>query len=110
MTDSTRMESIQRVLLLKDRYDKFSASPSAGFNVFSVLDIGETNHSAFLANLLNPNGSHRRGAVFLKHFLNLRRSELSTYGDLEGFHVDNPSWSVSLLRQRHTYNTNSGRS
>ena len=82
------MESIQQVLLLKDGYDKFSASPSAGFNVFSVLDIGETNHSAFLANLLNPNGSHRRGAVFLKHFLNLKRSELSTYGDLEGFHVD----------------------
>lgn len=42
------------------------------FNLFSVLDI-ETKenktHSAFLAELLNPNGSHLLGNVFLNHFL-----------------------------------------
>lgn len=42
------------------------------FNLFSVLDI-ETKenktHSAFLAELLNPKGSHLMGHVFLNHFL-----------------------------------------
>jgi hypothetical protein len=42
------------------------------FNLFSVLDI-ETKenktHSAFLAELLNPKGSHLKGDVFLKLFL-----------------------------------------
>ena len=42
------------------------------FNLFSVLDI-ETKenktHSAFLAELLNPKGSHKKGAIFLNHFL-----------------------------------------
>lgn len=42
------------------------------FNVFSILNMerreNET-HSAFLAELLSPNGSHLRGNVFLQHFL-----------------------------------------
>ena len=42
------------------------------FNVFSVLDVErkENNtHSAFLAELLNPKGSHYRGTAFLSLFL-----------------------------------------
>ncbi|SNR50933.1 PD-(D/E)XK nuclease superfamily protein [Lutibacter agarilyticus] len=44
------------------------------FNLFSVLDI-ETKenktHSAFLTELLNPDGSHQMGDVFLKLFLEI---------------------------------------
>jgi hypothetical protein len=41
------------------------------YNMFSVLKIGtrENNtHSAFLVDLLNPKGAHRRGAIFLELF------------------------------------------
>lgn len=43
------------------------------FNIFSVLgaETKEIRHSAFIAELLNPNGSHGAGDVFLKSFLDM---------------------------------------
>ena len=43
------------------------------FNIFSVLgaETKEIRHSAFIAELLNPDGSHGVGEVFLKSFLDL---------------------------------------
>jgi len=43
----------------------------AEFNIFKVLGIQtrETRHSAFLAWLLDPDGSHRLGDYFLRRFL-----------------------------------------
>lgn len=45
---------------------------ASGYNVFTVLDrLRDENkgHSAFIANLLDPMGSHSQGNVFLKMFL-----------------------------------------
>ena len=42
------------------------------FNVFNVLGLSSNEtrtHSAFLAELLNPYGSHGMGDLFLKKFL-----------------------------------------
>lgn len=42
------------------------------FNIFSVLNMEHkenATHSAFLAELLNPQGSHKMGDVFLNYFL-----------------------------------------
>ena len=42
------------------------------FNIFKVLGLSTSEvrlHSAFLAELLNPNGSHGMGDSFLKSFL-----------------------------------------
>ncbi len=42
------------------------------FNIFSVLNMvhkENATHSAFLAELLNPHGSHKMGIIFLNHFL-----------------------------------------
>src|SRR5690606_20316579 len=42
------------------------------FNVFSILNLKRAEnrtHSAFIAELLDSNGSHHMGVVFLKHFL-----------------------------------------
>jgi hypothetical protein len=44
------------------------------FNIFSILQVDHyevRTHSPFLAELLNPRGSHGQGAVFLKHFLDI---------------------------------------
>ena len=42
------------------------------FNIFEILGIGHleaATHSKFLGNLLNPQGSHSQGTLFLKLFL-----------------------------------------
>jgi len=48
------------------------------FNVFSILSMEtkeDATHSAFIAELLDPKGSHMMGAIFLKQFLKTIRHE-----------------------------------
>jgi hypothetical protein len=72
------METKNLKKVLKDtkriikHHNELTVAKGEHFNLFSVLKIEtrENNtHSAFLAELLNPNGSHRMGDVFLKHFI-----------------------------------------
>ena len=90
--NSARIEDIlKEIRELKKQHEKRVATGEF-FNVFLIdgVKINEDTHSAILADLLNPNGSHRQGAVFLKHFLNLEPLGLADsfdYGELEDFHV-----------------------
>lgn len=90
--NSARIENILgQVRELKKQHERRAAITGEDFNVFEVLGVErrEVRHSAFLANLLNPKGSHRQGAVFLEHFLNLepRLADSSDYGELYDFQV-----------------------
>ena len=83
---------LPQVQLLKSKYDKLAAVTGEHFNVFSILGV-ETDevrtHSAFLVDLLNPQGSHRQGAAFQKLFLKvaLNHSEPEKYKNFETFQV-----------------------
>ena len=68
-----RLESIlDQVRELKDEYGKQAKATGENFNVFSILDRERkevTTHSAIIAELLNPHGSHSQGTLFLELFL-----------------------------------------
>jgi hypothetical protein len=55
------------------RYEEtFTRASGDGFNVFNILHVGHyevRTHSPFLAELLNPNGSHGQGPAFLRFFI-----------------------------------------
>ena len=57
--------------VLRDKHEALAAASGQSFNLFAILDR-ETDevrtHSAMLAELLNPNGSHRQGPVFARLF------------------------------------------
>jgi hypothetical protein len=57
---------------IRKQYEERDCQEGNRFNIFSILKMerkeNET-HSAFLAELLNPKGSHLKGDVFLKLFL-----------------------------------------
>ena len=58
--------------VLTDKYDALAAATGESFNLFAVLgrETDEVHtHSAILAELLNPNGSHGQGPVFARHFV-----------------------------------------
>ena len=60
-----------QVRLLKDKYDALAAANGANFNVFALLgrETDEVHtHSAILADLLNPKGSHGKGVAFARLF------------------------------------------
>jgi len=61
----------QTKLIIKHKNDK-ALLRGETFNIFSILGLEHyenTTHSAFLGELLNPRGSHLKGNIFLKLFL-----------------------------------------
>lgn len=70
--------SIQDLLVkVEDRTKtaiKNSREKGERFNLFSLMDIEKREvktHSAFLAELLNPQGKHEMGSIFLEEFFNI---------------------------------------
>lgn len=63
------LEIIKPILTERNR---LIAERGENFNVFSILGVAHYEngtHSAFLAELLNPTGTHDQGSLFLKLFL-----------------------------------------
>ena len=73
INSEARLESIlAQVRVLKAKHDKRAKITGENFNVFSILDRERyevTTHSAIIAELLNPQGSHSQRTLFLKLFL-----------------------------------------
>ncbi|MBU2525609.1 MAG: PD-(D/E)XK nuclease family protein [Bacteroidetes bacterium] len=64
---------LSQVATISDSYEKVAQATGDNFNIFTVLRIEhyeEQTHSRFIAELLNPKGSHGFGSVFLNEFLN----------------------------------------
>ncbi len=65
-------ELLQKVNAIQKKYEHISELTGEKFNVFRILKLHAAEnrtHSAFLAELLNPKGSHGQKDVFLKLFL-----------------------------------------
>ena len=63
---------LAQALVLKDKHDALAAATGQTFNLFEIIgrETDEVHtHSAILGELLDPNGSHRQGAVFAQRFL-----------------------------------------
>lgn len=62
------LSEVGRIIKLQEKYEKLKGEK---FNVFSILGVEEreNKHSAFIRELLDPNGSHLKGNIFLKLFL-----------------------------------------
>lgn len=73
MTDMKNTENLlSQVYTISESYKRVSEATGDNFNIFSVLGIEhyeESTHSLFLAELLNPMGSHSFKDEFLKLFI-----------------------------------------
>ncbi|MDB5016397.1 MAG: hypothetical protein JWQ84_1229, partial [Mucilaginibacter sp.] len=64
---------LNQVNAITDRYKKINELTGENFNVFRILKLESSEvrmHSAFIAELLKPNGSHGQKDIFLKLFVN----------------------------------------
>ena len=66
-----------------EKYDTINLNTNKGFNVFSaIIKNDEVKNSAFIAELLNPQGTHGQGSVFLKLFVDLINENISLKSNL----------------------------
>jgi len=64
---------LKQMGLIIEKNNKITEATGGTFNVFSILNMERLEvktHSAFLYELLNPNGSHSQGKTYLKLFIN----------------------------------------
>ncbi len=61
---------LNNIYAINKRFEELTFQSGANFNIFNILDVSvcELSHSAFLSELLSPNGSHGKGSIFLKNF------------------------------------------
>lgn len=75
MTDKEKKDIKQlfnQVRTISKTYDLIAKNTGENFNIFQILGMETAEvktHSKFLAELLNPNGSHLQGDTFLKLFV-----------------------------------------
>jgi hypothetical protein len=69
---------LNQIAAINKRYEEIARATGENFNIFDVLKIRsrESTHSNFIAMLLDPDGVHGRGNIFLKYFL-----EIIDWGD-----------------------------
>ena len=71
---SDKIENIENLLNEVSKRIQNKQQTAEDFNIFEILGVAHlevSTHSAFIANLLNPKGSHSQGAKFLKEFLKI---------------------------------------
>ncbi|MBP8850754.1 MAG: PD-(D/E)XK nuclease family protein [Breznakibacter sp.] len=64
---------LKEVALISLKYEQIAKITGENFNVFQILGLQSDEvrlHSAFLAELLNPKGSHGQGDLYLRFFIN----------------------------------------
>ena len=62
---------LERVTSINKKYENIAEITGENFNVFRILGLSSSEvrtHSAFIAELLNPKGSHNQKQIFLKLF------------------------------------------
>jgi hypothetical protein len=79
---------LEQIHDVKAKYNKLNQQYAIGFNIFSILlkSNDEVNlHSKFIYELLNPQGSHQQGRLFLDLFLEQLGIELNETTAIEAF-------------------------
>lgn len=77
------LNQIENLLLqvgaINKSYEKIAKVTGENFNMFKVLGLTTSEvrlHSSFLAELLNPEGTHERGNIFTKAFIETLKNKL----------------------------------
>lgn len=100
---------LTQVSIISKKYDEIATITGENFNIFKILKM-ETKevktHSAFLAELLNPKGSHGQGDTFLELFIaeinetNIGESDLDAHYnqkfDIRQFETSNAKTNVEF--------------
>lgn len=82
-----------RVKHVVEKYEEIERITGEKYNIFSILGLAsnELAHSKFIANLLNPRGSHGQGDVYLKLFFGLMNEKFLVQAEENKVPISNES-------------------
>lgn len=86
---------LDQVDLINNTYEKLAKATGENFNIFKILNLHTKEvrlHSALIAELLNPHGSHGLGNLLLNDFINLLHIKNFNFNTDEPVRVDIEKW------------------
>ena len=86
---SNLTQLFNEIHLLIEKHEQIRKEKGDNYNLFQVINMtsDETRiHSAMIADLLNPEGLHQMGDIFLKLFINKLKQQLKLDKDFEFSH------------------------
>lgn len=69
---------LDRITAINIKFSNIAKITGENYNIFQILKVDSSEvrlHSAFLANLMNPDGSHERGNIFAVEFVELLKKK-----------------------------------
>lgn len=108
-SEKSELKSIEKLLnevkSISDTYDIVAKNTGENFNIFSVLEIEskELYHSKMIGALLNCNGSHKQGSIFLELFVNEMRKKFDK-GIVPDFSFEKPKLTLEKKFRSATNN------
>jgi hypothetical protein len=72
MNNPNTQHLLEQVSVISKKYKDIAKITGENFNIFQILNLSTLEvslHSKLIAELLNPNGSHEQGILFLKLFI-----------------------------------------
>lgn len=87
-----KVKEVHNISKIKNR------DTSCDFNMLSLFNIGETQHSFLLAHFLNPNADHGQKHLFLNVFLDLLK--IKRFSDNENWIVTAEKGRIDVLLKR----------
>lgn len=102
---------LKEIKTISKHYTEISKLTGEKFNVFRILKLSANEvrtHSAFIAELLDPFGSHSSGSIFLNHFLEIiQKKDFSNPTEVPVKIVFNPE-NVKKIKVEHWLGNVSG--
>jgi hypothetical protein len=86
----------EKLLPLQQEARQVALTQAPEYNIFSLLLLErvESINSAILANLLNPDGSHGQGVLFLRTFINHCKRKYPAFHNFDG-DIEKGRWTVT---------------
>lgn len=99
---NTINQLLNEIQTISESYKRVAEATGENFNIFSVLQMDSDEvktHSRFLAELLNPKGSHGQNDVFLKKFVEITDTEKFDIGNgkTKNFDINNAKVDVEFF-------------
>lgn len=99
---------ISQVIRINEKYEEIKKIKGENFNIFSILKLERyevQTHSNFIYELLNYEGSHNQGTLFLELFLN-KVLKLEDYGNIKNVyqeHATNDNRRIDFVIETQNY-------
>lgn len=94
---------LEKVNIISQKHDEIEKITGESYNIFKLLNLSSKEvglHSLFISDLLNPEGTHNCGPVFLEYFISQQKEKCKqeeNFNKLNSFNIN----ECNVITEKH---------